>query len=129
MSIDVEYAIKKDIRNNQVVREVDAQQKRDFRRTVLLALLIVGTALVSAWQHVEVVKYGRRAQKVRDLLSQEESLRRKLRVDYEMERAPQNVQQRAVHELHMVAPSASDIIVIERAPAVAPRKDIVADAR
>ena len=32
MSIDLEYAIKKDIRNNPVVREIDLQQKREFRR-------------------------------------------------------------------------------------------------
>ena len=32
MSIDVEYAIKKDIRNNPVVREVDTRQKREFLR-------------------------------------------------------------------------------------------------
>ena len=36
MNIDLEYAIKKDIRNNPVVREIDTQQKREFRRMVWL---------------------------------------------------------------------------------------------
>ena len=37
MSIDLEYAIKQDIRNNPVVREVDREQKREFLRTLLWA--------------------------------------------------------------------------------------------
>ncbi|MFI5176926.1 MAG: hypothetical protein ACHQO8_00080 [Vicinamibacterales bacterium] len=129
MSIDVEYAIKKDIRNNPVVREVDLQQKRDFRRTFLLALLVVGTMLVSAWQHLEVVRYGYRITTLKDILATEESHRRQLSVEYWTLRAPRQVEDRAVRELHMVAPSAGDTIVIERAPAVTARKGIVADAR
>ena len=54
MSIDVEYAIKKDIRNNPVVREIDFEQKREFRRTLILAGLIVAMLLFSAWQHLKV---------------------------------------------------------------------------
>jgi hypothetical protein len=129
MSIDVEYAVKKDIRNNPVVREVDLRQTRDFRRTFWLALLIVGTLLVSAWQHFEVVKYGYLIERARRLVATEESTRRQLRVKYEMQRAPQEIERRATHELHMVAPSASDTIVIERVPAVTPRKGIVAAVR
>ena len=41
MSIDVEYAIKKDIRNNPIVREIDWQQKQEFLRTVCVGGLIV----------------------------------------------------------------------------------------
>jgi hypothetical protein len=50
MSIDVEYAIKKDIRNNPVVREIDVEQKRDFARTLRLAVAVVGMLLFAALQ-------------------------------------------------------------------------------
>ena len=58
MSIDLEYAIKTDIRNNPVVRETDVRERREFRRIVLLASLSVGLALFSAFQHFETLRYG-----------------------------------------------------------------------
>ena len=42
MSIDLEYAIKQDIRNNPVVREVDREQRRGFVRVLGWAALAVG---------------------------------------------------------------------------------------
>lgn len=129
MSIDVEYAIKKDIRNNPVVREVDPLQRRDFRRTVWLAVLIVGTLLFSAWQHFEVVHYGYLIETVRSTLAHEESISRQLRIKYESERAPQVLEQRGVQELHMVPPSPGDTLVIERVPAAKAGKGIVAAVR
>ena len=32
-SIDIEYAIKKDVRNNPIVREADTRQRQEFIRT------------------------------------------------------------------------------------------------
>ncbi len=58
MSIDLEYAIKSDIRNNPVIRETDGRERREFRRIVLLASLAVGFVLFSAWQHFETLRYG-----------------------------------------------------------------------
>jgi hypothetical protein len=55
MSIDVEYAIKKDIRNNPVVREIDVEQKRDFARTLRLAVAVVGMLLFAALQQFRIV--------------------------------------------------------------------------
>ena len=41
MSIDLEYAIKADIRNNPVIREADRRERREFQRIMLLACLAV----------------------------------------------------------------------------------------
>ena len=65
MSIELEYAIKKDIRNNPVVREIDFEQKRQFRRTLLLAGLIVAMLLFSAWQHLRIITSGYRLEEMR----------------------------------------------------------------
>ena len=83
MSIDVEYAIKKDIRNNPVVREVDHGQKREFLRTLWLAVVIVGALLFAAWQHFGVVQYGYEIERVRKQLVEEETLNRQLRLEFE----------------------------------------------
>jgi hypothetical protein len=129
MSIDVEYAVKKDIRNNPVVREVDHGQNREFRRTVWLAVLLVGTLLFSAWQHYQVVHLGYLTEGMRAALADEQTTSRKLRVQYEMLHAPQYLENRAIRELHMAPATSADTIVLEKVPATTAGKGIVAAVR
>lgn len=129
MSADVEFAIKKDIRNNPVVRGVDPQQRREFRRTVTLAAMILAMLLFSVWQHFEVVRSGYELERLRREKTDEASDNRKLRLELEMLRAPQRLEERAVEELHLVAPSAADTIVIERVPQSTSGKTIIALSR
>jgi hypothetical protein len=126
MSIDVEYAIKKDIRNNPVVREVDLQQTREFRRTVGLAALIGGMLLFSAWQHFEVLRGGYAVEKLRQTEIESQSNNRRLRLQLDRLQAPALIDGRARLELHMVTPSPKDTMVIERVTPVTPGKTIVA---
>jgi cell division protein FtsL len=129
MSIDIEYAIKKDIRNNPVVREVDTQQKRDLRRTVCLAVLIVGVVLFSAWQHYRTVNYGYQIEQLRLERASEEAANRQLRLNFETLRAPGVIDRRARRELGLVAPTAQETLVLERAPVSVPSRSVVANAR
>ena len=129
MSIDLEYAVKKDIRNNPVVREIDLQQKREFNRLIWLTAVIVTMLLFSAWQHFEIVNHGYKIEKLRVQMAAEESLNRKLRLQLETLRAPQQVEYFALHRLRMVPPSSSDMVVIERTTASAPSRSIVAANR
>jgi cell division protein FtsL len=129
MSIDVEYAIKKDIRNNPVVRAIDRQQKRDFVRTTCLAVLIVAMGLFAAWQHFKILQNGYEVQKLQQTRAAEESVNRQLRLEVETLRAPQRIERIAFRDLHMVSPAAKDTLVIERATPTAPDQAIVATAR
>jgi cell division protein FtsL len=129
MSIDVEYAIKKDIRNNPVVREVDAQQKREFFRATCLAILIVAMGLFAAWQHFRIVQTGYEVQKLQEQRAVEEALNRKLRLEVEMLRSPQRLERIALRDLHMVSPADRDTLVIERATAASPDRAVVAAVR
>ena len=129
MSIDVEYAIKKDIRNNPVVREVDERQRQDMRRTIGLSVLVVGMLLFSAWQSFRMVDTGINIEKLRVHLQEEQALSRQLRLELETLRAPHVIEERARRELQLVAPTPADVIVIERAPAPAAPRAIVASAR
>jgi len=129
MRIDVEYAIKKDVRNNPIVREVDLAQRHEFRRNVWLGSLVVATLLFSAWQHYEVVQGNIKIEGVRKEFLAEQSANRQLRVEHESLLAPALLEQRAVSELHMVAPSPKDILVFERVPATTARQGIVAALR
>ena len=129
MSIDVEYAIKKDIRNNPVVREIDAQQKRDFLRNIGVALLIVSMGLFAAWQHYNIVQKRYEIQRIDQVRAAEEAINRKLRLDVEMLRSPQLIERLAVRELGMVAPGSKDTLVIERAEARTDEGAMIALAR
>jgi cell division protein FtsL len=129
MSIDVEYAIKKDIRNNPVVREIDGQQKREFFRVTCLAVLIVAMGLFAAWQHFRIVQNGYDLQKLEQARGAEEALNRKLRLEVETLRSPQRLERIAIRDLHMIAPADRDTLVIERATASSPDRAIVAAAR
>jgi cell division protein FtsL len=129
MSIDVEYAIKKDIRNNPVVREIDGQQKREFFRVTCLAVLIVAMGLFAAWQHFRIVQNGYDLQKLEQARGSEEALNRKLRLEVETLRSPQRLERIAIRDLHMIAPADRDTLVIERATASSPDRAIVASAR
>ena len=129
MSIDLEYAIKSDIRNNPVVRETDIRERREFRRIVLLASLTVCLVLFSAWQHFETLRYGYSIEDLRQDLEFEQTVNRQLRLSIETERAPQKLEERGRRELGLVAPAAADTIIVERTILSTPSPGVVARAR
>ena len=131
MSIDLEYAIKKDIRNNPIVREVDREQKREFLRMLAFGVAIVGMLLFSATAaRSRCSPAATASSSLRQQLAEEESLHRKLTLEVETWRAPELLEKRAMRELHMVAPSSSDMVVLELVPPPsAPDRSIVATAR
>lgn len=129
MSIDIEYAIKKDIRNNPIVREIDWQQKRDFIRTLCLTGFIVAMLLFWACQHFELVTSGYAISHLRQEEAAEAALNRQLRLELETQRSPQTIERRAMTELHMVAPGPTHTLILQRAIATTPGHAIVAAAR
>jgi cell division protein FtsL len=129
MSIDVEYAIKKDIKNNPVVRELDPTQGQEFVRTAWLMAAVVGMVLFSSWQHFEIVRNGYNVQKLEQARVAADSLNRQLRLEVETLRAPQRLERIALEELHMQSPSPQNTLVIERASPSAPDRAAVAAAR
>lgn len=129
MSIDFEYAIKKDIRNNPIVREIDREQKREFLRTIGVAALLAGTLLVSAIPHFRLVSHGYEVETLRQALEVERSRRQMLRLQLEERLAPNIVEQRARQELGMIAPLPADIVVVERMPGGVPSRTMVAGLR
>jgi hypothetical protein len=56
--IDFEYAIKKDVRNNPIVRELDEARHRQLWRSAAIGAVLVVVLLFSAWQHFELIHHG-----------------------------------------------------------------------
>ncbi len=118
MNLDVEYAIKKDIRNNPVVREVDAEHKRELIRTVGFALAIVAMLLFWVWQRFGIVENGYTESAMRADLEREQDRNRQLTLEADMRRAPKTIEQRATKELHMVPPTTATTVIVD--PSVKP---------
>ena len=126
-TVDFEYAIKKDVRNNPIVREVDETRQREIWRSVGVGVLLVGVLLFSAWQHFELLRHGYQIEQMQRERAAEEEVNRHLRLEIESLRSPERIERIAKDELHLVEPAADEAIVIERVtPAAPPDKAIVA---
>ena len=111
---DFEYAIKKDIRNNPIVREVDQARQQEFWRSFCIVGLLVGVVLFSAWQHFELLQHGYRIQDMDQERARELEINRHLRLEIETLRSPARIERIATEELDLVAPTEEQAVVIER---------------
>jgi cell division protein FtsL len=126
-TMDFEYAIKKDVRNNPIVREVDETRQRELWRSVGVGVLLVGVLLFSAWQHFELLRHGYQIERMQQERAAEEEVNRHLRLEIESLRSPARIERIAKEKLKLIEPAADDAIVIERVtPTAAPDKAIVA---
>lgn len=122
-----EYAIKKDVRNNPIVREIDRARQRELWRSVGIACLLVAVLLFSAWQHFQLLRHGYEVERLEQQYSTEQALNRRLRLEIATLRAPARIHALATGPLHMVAPAFDDATVIERVvPPAPPAKSLVA---
>jgi cell division protein FtsL len=122
-----EYAVKKDVRNNPIVREVDEERQRELWKSVGVAGFLVLVLLFSAWQHFELLRHGYHIEAMQRERAAEEETGRRLRLEIETLRSPGRIEALATDQLHLVAPSHDEAIVIERVrPAEPPAKSVIA---
>ena len=125
--LDFEYAIKKDVRNNPIVRELDEERQRQLWRTAAVGAVLVLVLLFSAWQTFELVRHGYVIQQLEAERAAEEEINRHLRLEIETLRSPRRIEEMALKDLKLVAPDRDQAIVIERvSPTAPPGKSIVA---
>jgi hypothetical protein len=124
--IDFEYAIKKDVRNNLIVREVDEERQRQVWRSLGIGGFLVLVILFSAWQHFELLQHGYKIQAMQKERANLEDVNRHLHLKIEMLRSPARIEKLA-KDLQLVSPSREQAIVIQRVtPSAPPEKSIVA---
>ena len=122
-----EYAIKTDVRNNPIVREIDRDRQRDMVRSVAIGVLLVSVLLFSAWQHFELLRHGYRLEQMQKERAAEEEINRHLRLEIDTLRSPARIERLATGRLRMVAPGPDDAAVIERVlPSAPPLRSVVA---
>jgi cell division protein FtsL len=122
-----EYAIKKDVRNNPIVREVDQARQRELWKSVGIAGLLVGVLLFSAWQHFELLRHGYKLEELQHERAAQEELGRQYRLEIETLKSPARIEKLAIEKLHLVQPTTEEATVLERVvPADPPARSVVA---
>ena len=124
--VDFEYAIKKDVRNNPIIREVDEARQRQIWRSLWVGGLLVVVLLFSAWQNSELVQHGYKMQRLQAEYAEQLEIHRRLTLDVETLRSPERIEKRA-KDMKLITPPPDRAVVIERVtPAAPPGKSIVA---
>ena len=127
MAEPFEYAIRKDVRNNPIVREIDEARQRELWKSVGVAAFLVLMLLFWAWQQFELLRHGYRVEELQRQRAAEEEVARHLRLEIETLRSPKRIETLATGRLHLVAPSRDEAIVLERVvPAEPPAASVVA---
>ena len=122
-----EYAIKKDVRNNPIVREVDRDRHREMWRSLGVGVFLVVVLLFSAWQHFELLRHGYRIEQTQKERAEEAEINRHLRLEIETLRSPVRIERLATERLQMISPGPGDASVIERVlPTPPPPRSVVA---
>ena len=122
-----EYAIKRDVRNNPIVREVDRERHREMWRSVAVGVFLVTVLLFSAWQHFELLRHGYRQEEMQRQRAAEAEIHRHLRLEIDTLRSPSRIERLATQRLDMVAPGSGEAVVIERVlPAEPPSNSVIA---
>jgi cell division protein FtsL len=121
-----EYAIKKDVRNNPIVREVDEARQRELWKSVSVAGFLVLVLLFSAWQHFELLRHGYQLEELQRQKAAEEETSRQLRLEIETLKSPKRIEALA-SQLHLVMPSREEAVILERVTTSdPPAKSVVA---
>jgi cell division protein FtsL len=122
-----EYEIRKDFRNNQIVREVDERRLRDLWMSLGIGVVLVVVLLFSAWQHFELLRHGYKLEQMQRERAAENDINRHLRLEMETLRSPQRIEKLATERLGMISPGTAEAVVLERVtPTPAPAKSVVA---
>ena len=124
--LDVEYDIRRDIRNNPIEREIDRVRQRELWRSGAVGVCLVAVLLFSAWQHFELLRHGYEIEQMEQNRALELELNRHLRLEIETLRSLRRIEQIATEELNLVAPTPAEAQIIERiAPAAPPDRSVV----
>ena len=124
---EFEYAIKKDVRNNPIVREVDEARQRELWRSLAIGVFLVAVLLFSAWQHFELLRHGYEIERMQQERAREMETHRHLRLEIETLRSPRRIEEIATEQLHLVAPTSDEAVVIQRiVPSSPPDSSVVA---
>jgi hypothetical protein len=127
--MDFEYAIKMDVRNNPIVREIDETRQRELWRWMLVGVLLVAVVLFSLWQRFSVMRIGADIERMQHALQEEREVGSQLRLEVETLSSPRRIERLAsARPLYMTMPDRKSTWILERATTAAPPPGAVVSA-
>lgn len=115
--MDFEHAIKMDVRNNPIVRELDRARQRELWRWMLVGGALVGVILFSLWQRFSVMRVATEIESVQRELGQAGEQHRRLLLAVEQLSAPQRIERLATKQRMVHADQATTRIITRPADA------------
>jgi cell division protein FtsL len=110
-----EYAIKKDVRNNPIVREIDRERHREMWRSAGVCVFLVFVLVLFVWRHTDMLHRDVETYSLQTDIDVMKKQNDQLRIEIATMRAPKLIDQRAKRDLHMTLPRADDVVEIVRA--------------
>ena len=125
-----EYAVRREIQNSPIVREVDRERQREQWRSLAIGVFLAAVVLLSAWQQFELLRNGYRVEQLQQERARELEINRRLLLEIETLRSPARIERIATEQIGLVAPSHDEALVIEYVrPAPAPARSVLAARR
>jgi cell division protein FtsL len=125
-----QYAISKEIHNKPIPHPLDKVRQRELWQWVGTTLVVAAALLFLVWQHVQLRSQGYQLEHLQRERVAEERIRRELRLEIERLRSPARIEQLATGNLHLVAPTGDDAVIVERVvPPQPPPASVVAARR
>jgi len=125
--MDFEHAIKMDVRNNPIVRELDQARQRELWRWMLVGGALVGVILFSLWQRFSVMRVATQIESTERSLTQARETQRRLRLDVERLSAPARIEPLALRA-HMIHADRVTTRIIVRPAGPAGGEQVARDA-
>jgi hypothetical protein len=125
--MDFEHAIKMDVRNNPIVREIDEARQREMWRWLLVSTGLVAVILFSLWQRFSVIRLGAEVERMQRELAEEQVVNVQLKLTAEQLSTPGRIEALASKApLHMTAPTSASTQILSRATSAIPPRTAVA---
>jgi cell division protein FtsL len=109
-----EYAIKRDVRNNPIVREVDRERHREMWRSMAVGTFVVAVLVFFVWRQNELLFSAYEIGEIQAHRVAQEKLNESLRLEIETLKSLPRLEMFAKRNLRMVFPGPEDHGVIER---------------
>jgi cell division protein FtsL len=123
--MDFEHAIKMDVRNNPIVRELDQARQRELWRWMLVGVALVAVILFSLWQRFSVMRVATQIESTERELTQAHELHRRLRLEVERLASPRRIEQLALRA-HMIRADRTRTRIIVRPSGAAGGEQVAA---
>lgn len=117
------FRMSKQVRNEQLVRELDSKRHRELFMVALTGLALTAAVIAFTYPHFEMIRLGYRMEELREKREELIEAKRHLELQRATELAPSRIEAIATEKLGMVYPDGSSLLVLEplETPAITER--------